>query len=101
MPWQIAWTKRGRLEFRNVLKYCLSKDVDWAERAEMAIAEGIEFLAETPFISSVFVDGSRGEIREYLIGQFRLFFQVIEDENVVLLNAIRHVRQQDPDFSEE
>ncbi len=101
MRWQVAWTKHGRRDLRDVIKFCAEMDPLWAERAEIAIAEGIEFLSTSPFISSIYAVYEFGEVREYLAGDFRLFFKVFEDEHAIQFNGVRHIRQQDPDFAEE
>jgi plasmid stabilization system protein ParE len=65
-----------------------------------AIAEKLEFVAQNPFLSSIFRQTSTGEVREVLAANYRIFFVVNEPDQQVVVRAIRHVRQQDPDFPE-
>jgi hypothetical protein len=77
-----------------------ARDPNWAVAVHEAIYEKIEFVSQTPFLSSIFRQTSSGEIREVLAANYRIFFIVDEPDQVIRLRVIQHVRQQDPEFPE-
>jgi plasmid stabilization system protein ParE len=100
MSFQARWTDRARRDLVRILEGLSDRNPDWAATVYAAISERVEFIAQTPFVSSIFDRIPRGEIREVLAASYRLFFIVFESQQVVRIEAIRHVRQQGPDFSE-
>jgi plasmid stabilization system protein ParE len=100
MSFETRWTDRARRDLIRVLNRTSDRDADWGAAVYAAISEKVEFIAQTPFVSSVFDRIPRGEVREVLAGSHRIFFIVFESNQIVRIEAIQHVRQQDPDFSE-
>jgi plasmid stabilization system protein ParE len=100
MSFEVRWSPRGGRDLTQIVDYLDSQDPSWTDAVTSAIAEKLEFLSRTPFLSSIFDTSTRGEIREVIAGSYRIFFTVNERKQVVLIESIRHVRQQDPDFSE-
>jgi len=100
MSFEIRWTPRAGDELTRIVEYLDSRDPSWTDGVTAAISEKIEFISETPYLSSVFETSTRGDIREVLAASYRIFFSVDERRQRVWIESIRHVRQQDPDFSE-
>ena|SRR6478752_5598101 len=100
MPFEVRLSTRAGRDLIRILDDLGARDLDWAVAVDDAIAEKLEFVAQNPFLSSIFRQTSTGEVREVLAANYRIFFVVNEPDQQVVVRAIRHVRQQDPDFPE-
>lgn len=100
MSFEIRWSPRASHDLIRIVEYLDSRDPSWTDSATAAIHRKVDALAQSPFLSSIFETTSRGQMREALAGNYRIFFTVNEVDQIVWLEHIRHVRQQDPDFSE-
>lgn len=100
MSFEIRWTIRASDELTRIVAFLDSRDPSWTDVVTVAISEKLEFISETPYLSSVFETSPRGDIREVLAASYRIYFSVDERRQRVWIESIRHVRQQDPDLSE-
>ena len=100
MPFEVRLSTRAGRDLIRILDDLGARDLDWAVAVDDAIAEKLEVVAQNPFLSSIFRPTSTGEVREVLAASYRIFFVVNEPDQQVVVRAIRHVRQQDPDFPE-
>jgi len=100
MSLEVRWTRRASDELTRIVAYLDSQDPSWTDVVTAAISEKIEFISETPYLSSLFETSTRGDIREVLAASYRIFFSIDERRQRIWVESIRHVRQQDPDFSE-
>jgi plasmid stabilization system protein ParE len=100
MPYQNHWSRRASHDLTRIVEYLDSRDPDWTDAIVAAIIGKIDSLADNPYLSSVFDQSDREEVREALAGSYRIFFTIDEDARAVVVKRIQHVRQQDPDFSE-
>ena len=100
MSFTLRWTIRAGRELTRIVEYLDSRDPSWTDVVTSAISEKLEFVSQNPFLSSVYETSTRGQIREVLVANYRIFFSVNESKKVFRIESIRHVRQQDPDFSE-
>ena len=100
MSHQVRWTPSASDELSRIVDYLDSRDLSWADVVTAAIAEKLEFISETPYLSSTFQTVRATEFREVVAGSYRIFFTIDERRQRIWIRSIRHVRQQDPDFSE-
>ena len=100
MSLEVRWTRRASDELTRIVAYLDSQDPSWTDVVTAAISEKLEFISETPYLSSIFETSTRGDIREVLAASYRIFFSIDERRQRIWVESIRHVRQQDPDFSE-
>ena len=100
MSFEKSWSRRASRDLIRIIEYLDSRDSDWADAVQEAIEEKLDFISQTPFLSSIYDVTPFGEIREVLAGDYRIFFMVNEHDRVVRIKGIQHARQQDPDFSE-
>jgi plasmid stabilization system protein ParE len=100
MSLEVRWTPRASDELTRIIEYLDSQDPSWTDVVAAAITEKIEYISETPYLSSVFQAVKSTEFREVLVASYRIFFTIRDRQQRIWLRSIRHVRQQDPDFSE-
>jgi len=100
MSLEIRWSPRAGEELTRIVKYLDLKDPSWTDVVTAAVSEKLEFISETPYLSSIYQSAMGTEFREVLAGSYRIFFRIDERRQRIRIESIRHVRQQDPDFSE-
>jgi plasmid stabilization system protein ParE len=100
MAFEEHWSHRANRDLKRIADYHDAHDPDWTDRVVAAITEKLDSLLDNPYLSSVFDQTPFGEIREALAGNYRIFFVIHEEDQVLDIRRIQHVRQQDPDFSE-
>jgi len=100
MPLEVRWTARASDEVTRIVEYLDSRDPSWGDVVAAAISEKLEFISGTPYLSSIFETSTRGDIREVLAASYRIFFSIDGQRQRIWIESIRHVHQQDPDFSE-
>jgi plasmid stabilization system protein ParE len=100
MSLEIRWSPRAGEELTRIVGYLDSKDPSWTDVVTAAVSEKLEFISETPYLSSIYQSAMGAEFREVLAGNYRIFFRIDERRQQIRIESIRHVRQQDPDFSE-
>jgi len=100
MSFEVRWTPRASDELTRIIEYLDSQDPSWTDVVAAAITEKLEYISETPYLSSIFQAVKGTEFREVLAAGYRIFFTIHDRQQRIWIRAIRHVRQQDPDFSE-
>lgn len=100
MPFEKVWSHRASGDLIRIIEYLDARDPDWTDKVYTAISEKLDFISQFPFLSSIYDVTSTGEIREVLAANYRIFFTVVEHDQVVRIRGIQHARQDDPDFSE-
>ena len=100
MSFEIHFATRASRDLVRILTELGRRNPDWEDAVASAITEKLEFLAETPYLSTIFRSDRWIEIREVLATSYRIFFTIEEEDQIVHLKRIQHVRQQDPDFTE-
>jgi len=100
MSLEVRWSPRAGEELTRIVTYLDSQDPSWTDAVTSAISEKLEFISETPYLSSIYQSVMGTEFREVLAANYRIFFTIDERRQRIRIEAIRHVRQQDPDFTE-
>lgn len=100
MSFEVRWKPRAGDDLTRIVDYHDSRDPSWTDVVTAAITEKLEFISETPYLSSVFQTVKVTAVREVLAASYRVFFSIDERRQRVWIEAIRHVRQQDPDIPE-
>jgi plasmid stabilization system protein ParE len=100
MSFEVRWKPRASDELTRIVGYHDSRGPSWTDVVTAAITERLEFISETPYLSSIFMTVKDTEVREVLAESYRIFFSIHERQQRVWIESIRHVRQQDPDLSE-
>ena len=100
MSFEVRWKPRASDELTRIVEDHDSRDPSWTDVVTAAITEKLEFISETPYLSSIFKTVKGTEVREVLAASNRIFFSIHERQQRIWIESIRHARQQDPDFSE-
>ena len=86
----IKWSKRGILRRTQCVRYIANESQDWfaAWRWEDAVFDAIDHLDDFPESGSFVRELRRDDIRQVLVGNYRVIFRV-KCRNVEIL-TIRH-----------
>jgi plasmid stabilization system protein ParE len=96
---QVRFTEKAQSDLNRLYEFLLELDIHTAERALLAIENGLDFLRQSPFYCRKAADGAHGPLlRELIIsfgasGYLALF--EIEDAHTVTVLALRHQREDD------
>lgn len=100
MAFQSYWSPTASRDIRRIIEYLDLIDPDAAPLVLGPVLEKIESLVEHPYSGDIQRKLDSREFRETVVGDYRIFFELDSDEQTVTIGHIRHVRQQDPEFSE-
>lgn len=95
----VRFTEQAQSDLRRLYEFLLAFDIHTAERALLAIENGLDFLRKSPFSCRKAADGAHGPLlRELIIsfgasGYLALF--EIEDAHTVTILAVRHQKEDD------
>ena len=86
----IKWSKRGILRRTQCVRYIANESQDWftAWRWEDEIFAAVSALADFPESGSIVREFGRNDIRQILVGDYRVIYRV-KRRNVEIL-TIRH-----------
>ena len=88
----IRWSKRGRLRRMQCVQYIAQESGDWptAWKWEDDVFEAVSHLEEFPLSGSVVREFGRSDVRQVLLGDYRIIYRV--KDNIPEIISIRHVR---------
>ena len=97
MSYRVRYTNAARGDLKRLYGFLLDHDLQVARRAKEAIAKSMKFLQDFPFACRK-VMPDNPFLREFLIsfGQsgYVVLFE-IEDQETILILAVRHQREED------
>ena len=100
MAFEQDWSHPASSDLRRIIEDHDARDPDWTDAIVAAIMEKLDSLSVNPYLSSIYKQTPWGNVRDALVGSYRLFFRIKEADQILRLERIQHVRQQDPDFPE-
>ena len=86
----IRWSKRGKLRRKQCVEYIARESGDWptAWKWEDAVFDAVAHLEGYPLSGSVVKEFGRKDIRQVLLGGYRIIYRV--KENTPEIISIRH-----------
>jgi toxin ParE1/3/4 len=96
MDFKVDWTEPALGDLREIVEYICKDDPSAAERAGGAIIDHVETLRTFPFIEPTYPRGSRGDIREIVCGNYRIFYRASEQRRLVEILTIWHGARGNP-----
>ena len=98
--YKIKWTRSSANELDDILAYLADKSIQGLETFRAALRDTLDRLSVLPFSGAVFEKSPADEVRELLVGSYRVFYRVLERPKRIQLMHLRHVARQDPQLSE-
>ena len=86
----IRWSKRGKLRRKQCVQYIAQESSDWptAWKWEADVFDAVSHLADFPLSGSVVREFGRADIRQVLLGDYRIIYRV--KDNIPEIISIRH-----------
>lgn len=78
MDFQIVWTDPALTDLQEIVAYLAQHNPGAAERIGNDIVDHVETLRTFPFIGPRYPRNSRGDRREIVCGNYRIFYRVSE-----------------------
>lgn len=97
MSWRVRYTAAARDDIKRLYDFLLDHDIMAAQHALTAIVEGVDILRQFPFAFRK-VDPGNPLLRELLVSfgasGYVLAYEIENEQSVVIL-AVRHQREDD------
>jgi len=98
VDFEVRWTTAAADDFSAIFDHLAEIDAEAAEKQGKAILAHIELLRTFPRIGPRYRKRARGDIREILCGNHRVFYRLHEPSRHVEILRIFHGARQDPEF---
>lgn len=96
MEYRVTWSRRAQSALKAIQDHIAQDNPRAAvELAERIIAK-VELLRTTPRIGVVYPVDDNREIRQLVEGNYRIFYRVREDNDLVLVMTVWHAARQEP-----
>lgn len=100
MDFQVVWTDPALADLREIVTYISRDDPAAAERVGNDVVDHVETLRTFPLIGPIYPRGSRGNRREIVCGNYRIFYRVFEARKLVEVLTIWHGARGTPQIRE-
>ncbi len=94
---EIDWSAEARRSLAEVILYIAEQNPAAAERWLGRVEQTVELLKATPGIGVRFTESNEIEVREFVVGRYRVFYQVKRRQFIVRILLIWHSARQQPD----
>jgi plasmid stabilization system protein ParE len=88
----VAWTARAKSEFREAALYIAQDNPEAADRWIEAVDQRLLHAAEVPYAGRQIPEWEREDLREVILGRFRLMYRVTAESIQILRVAEGHRR---------
>jgi toxin ParE1/3/4 len=100
MDFQVVWSDPALADLQEIVAYISRDDPAAAERVGNDIVDHVETLRTFPFIGPTYPRGSRGNRREIVCGNYRIFYRVFEPRKLVEVLTVWHGARGTPRIKE-
>jgi toxin ParE1/3/4 len=102
MDFDLAWTESAARAFEGAMDYLGERNPDAAKRIAKSILDRVELLRSVPFMGKVYPKATRFEVRQVVVGRYRILYRVFEEANLVEILAVWHgARGGEPELPDE
>jgi addiction module RelE/StbE family toxin len=96
MDFKVVWTDSAISDLKEICDYIARDKPNAAEKVGRGILEHVKLLETFPLIGPAYPQRSSGRIREIVNGNYRIFYEVVDQEKVVYLLRIWHGGRGEP-----
>jgi plasmid stabilization system protein ParE len=98
MDYKVVWTEPALADLRAIVERIASDNPSAARRVGEEVINHIELLARFPHIGPRYPRGSKGDDREILCRNYRIFYRVSDERKTVEVLIIWHGMRQEPEL---
>ena len=96
---EIIWTNQALHKLNKFVDYIAQDDVVTAEKWALKLIEKTDQLLEQPESGRVVPEYNEPNLRELILGNYRVIYRMRKDENTIYIQTVWHVRQDPPKSS--
>ena len=98
MDYTIIWSLPAQLELREIVDYIAYDSEPAAQKIHAEIDSVVRNLTRLPFSGAVSEKDISGSTRETLCRKYRIFYEVDESNQTVMILTIWHNSRREPTF---
>jgi len=96
---EIVWTNQALQKLNKFVDYIAKDDVATAEKWALKLIEKTEQLIDQPESGRIVPEYNESNLRELIVGNYRLIYRIRKEENTIYIQTVWHVRQDPPETS--
>jgi addiction module RelE/StbE family toxin len=98
MDFKVIWSESAISDLKDICGYISRDNPAASEKIGRGILSHVKILETFPFIGPAYPRGSSGTIREIVYGNYRIFYEVIQNDATVDLLRVWHGARGEPNF---
>jgi toxin ParE1/3/4 len=98
MAFKIIWSRSAREDLRQVVWFIKYDNPKAAEAFGFALMKRVDILENFPRLGRVVPELAEETIRELIYRSYRIVYQVIEEQNIVVVVRIWHGARGEPEL---
>jgi toxin ParE1/3/4 len=100
---KIVFSKIARLDLKEIIDFIKRDSVKYAYLEKKKIEEAIEKLFKHPTLGRVVPELNDESLREFIIGNYRIIYQIISTKQINVVTIHHHARlfRNNPAFGDE
>jgi addiction module RelE/StbE family toxin len=84
---EIKWTKRAITDIDNIADYIAKDSFHYAQVQVKRFFEKSEILKKYPSIGRIVPEKNRNNIREIILGNYRIIYKIVSEEQIDILTV--------------
>jgi toxin ParE1/3/4 len=96
---EIVWTNQALHKLNKFVDYIAQDDLVTAEKWALKLIEITDQLIEQPKSGRIVPEYNEPNLRELIIGNYRVIYRMRQEENTIYIQTVWHVRQDPPKLS--
>jgi plasmid stabilization system protein ParE len=96
---EIIWTNQALYKLNKFVDYIARDDVVTAETWALKLIEKTDLLNKQPESGRMVPEYNEPNLRELIIGNYRVIYRIRREEATIYIQTIWHVRQEPPQTS--
>ena len=96
---EIVWTNQALQKLNKFVDYIAKDDVATAEKWALKLIEKTDQLIDQPESGRIVPEYNESNLRELIVGNYRLIYRIRKEENTIYIQTVWHVRQDPPEKS--
>jgi plasmid stabilization system protein ParE len=99
MPAQIVWALSGLADLTGIVSTISADNPREAQRVAEQLKTGTRQLGQFPLSGKHYDWTPRGEVREWVVPPYRIFYRLTDDQQVVRILRVWHAARGLPEFT--
>ena len=98
MDYKIIWSDRSLINLKEIVEFVASDNVFAAEKLGQSLLQKVVPLAQFPQMGRVFSKLRRPDVREISAPPYRIIYQIVETQKVIIILTVWHGARLDPEI---